>query len=423
MQGAGERLRGLVDWASSGNDRRFFLAVFLPVAAIYLATTSWGIDVNIDVMTNTYTAHSLGTSGSPVVTGYEVPESHRTYISWLTPVEDGYISSYPPGAALLAAPLYAVIDRDLNRGTLYRDAAEVSHLEPIPVSYPDVWPGSVVAALSSAAAIGFLGLTFRLIGSPQSALIGAYVAAFGTSVWSVAADGLWQHGPSLMWLALGIYLSNKERWWGAGLAFGATILTRQLTGVVAAVIGIGLAIRRRSLRPMVGIGVASSLGLGLLSLWNGAFLGTAAPWGIRSSQASGLVSSEWVGVRFSGDVGGGIGLFENQLRGAFDPTHGFAVLSPLFVVCAFFLIKAWKEAGPANRWAAVGGLLYYITQHRITIYAHFGYLGYRYPLEALMASAPLWFLAYRHAYRWSRLVPPAAIAASVLAHAAFAIVG
>ncbi len=421
MGGLAERGRRWLEWNSGSSDRRFFLAVFLPVAAVYVATTTWGINGNVDVITNTYTAWSLGTSGSPLVQGYEPPADLQTWIAFLTPhPEGGAISSYPPGAPLIAAPLYAVAARDLNTGTFSRwdpDGTVVT----IPLGFPDIWPGSIVSALTSAAAIGFLGLTFRRIDDPNSALIGAYVAAFGTSVWSVAADALWQHGPSLMWLSLAIYLTHNERWWGAGLAFAAALATRQLTGVIAAASGLGVAVFERRWRPVWRVGLTASTGLLAVSAWFWRWWDTPAPWGLRSDQASMMVGAD-AGV-LTGDFASGVAWWQNALLGAFEPGHGFLVLSPFFLVAIPGLRRAWAIAPAAAKASALGGIAYYLIQHRIQIYAHDGYFGYRYPLEALMASAPLWFLAFRSSLNRYPRTGAFAVKVAIGAHAVFAVLG
>jgi hypothetical protein len=39
----------------------------------------------------------------------------------------------------------------------------------------------------------------------------AMVFAFGTAAWSTASRGLWQHGPSMLCLAVAAYLAMRSR--------------------------------------------------------------------------------------------------------------------------------------------------------------------------------------------------------------------
>lgn len=424
MSGDSRTIERATEWLGRATDRRFFLAVFIPVAAVYLATTTWGIGINIDPLTNTYTAWALGTSGTPIVDEYQVPDTHRTFLTWLGAHDQGgSISTYPPGAAVVAAPLYAAFARDLDESTLRRTAAEVEDLDPITVVHPEVWPGSVAAALSAAAGVGFLGLTFRSLTTTSGAIAGSAVVAFGTSVWGVASDALWQHGPSLMWLCLSIWLAQSQRWWGAGFALAAALMSRQLTGVVAAAIGIGAAIGHRSFGPMIRVGLASSLGAVGLSAWYWRWFGTPAPWGARDAQIESAVTAPIADVTFAGDIGGPFSLLENQLLGLFDLRFGVFVLTPILLVALIGVPKAWRIAPATVRAAFVGGIVYYLVQHRIQIYAHSGYLGYRYPLEAFVAMAPMWFLAALSAFDRVPLPSRWAVGISVAIHAVLAVLG
>ena len=228
---------------------------------------------------------------------------------------------------------------------------------------------------------------------------------------------------SLLWLSLGLWLALSERWWSAGLAFAAAILSRQLTGVIAAAVGIGAAIGLRSLVPVVRVGLTSSLGVGFLSLWYWRWFDTIAPWGLRGGQAEAAVRGATSSGSFSGDVGGPYSLIENQLRGLVDLRFGVLVLTPMLLVALLGFRPGWSKAPSVARAAFVGGLVYYLTQHRIQIFAHFGYLGYRYPLEALAAMSPILFLSAREA--WARFRLPALVGAggSVAIHAVLAVLG
>ncbi|MFB3110323.1 MAG: hypothetical protein ACE1Y8_04130, partial [Acidimicrobiia bacterium] len=86
-----------------------FLLVFIPLALIYIATASYAlVGYHIDAFTNAVTGWHIGMTGSVVLPDYEEatrPEQVGN-IAWIVESPRGPVSQYPPGAALLSAPLY-----------------------------------------------------------------------------------------------------------------------------------------------------------------------------------------------------------------------------------------------------------------------------------------------------------------------------
>ncbi len=89
---------------------RVFVATFLPVLAVYLLTATYSRPWHIDAMTNAVTARSIGATGSPLLPDHveAATEDQFGNVGWIVMSPRGPISQYPPGTALLAAPLYAV---------------------------------------------------------------------------------------------------------------------------------------------------------------------------------------------------------------------------------------------------------------------------------------------------------------------------
>lgn len=227
----------------------------------------------------------------------------------------GVVSQYPPGAALLAAPLYALTSGDLESYAIGNPSKP--ELPAVYVPLPSFWQATAVAIITTAAAISILALVFLNQWTPQAAWIAAWIAALGTSAWSVAADSLYLHGPAMLWIALGVYLSSQRHYWASGLAFGAAVLTRPHTAVIPAAIGLGLG-------------------------------------------------------------------------GLFDPWQGFLILSPFLLLLLPGLFAAWRNSDTWVRAAAIGGLIYLLLQFKMNRYNPGNKTLYRYPLEALTASAPIW---------------------------------
>lgn len=82
------------------------------------------------------------------------------------------------------------------------------------------------------------------------------------------------------------------------------------------------------------------------------------------------------------------------------------MLSPFLLLLVPGLLPAWRKSDPWVLGAAVGGLIYLLLQFKMNRYNPANATLYRYPLEALTASAPLWFAAYLYWLKglWQRPV-------------------
>jgi hypothetical protein len=253
--------------------------------------------------------------------------------------------------------------------------------------------------------MAILGLTFLGQGSVREAWTAAWIAALGTSAWSVASATLFVHGPAMLWIALGVYLSSQRRYWGSGLAFGAAVLTRPHTAVIPAAVGLGIGTYTRDLRPILRIGLASALGVVALlayNFWVFEKLSIVAGYGEVFAQRL-VAPARWF-------------FLKNIFGGLFHPLQGFLILSPFLLLLLPGLARAWRHSDPWVRGAAVGGLVYLLLQFKMNRYDPENSTLYRYPLEALTASAPLWFAAYLHWLKsvrqvWRRLLPKAVVVA------------
>jgi alpha-1,2-mannosyltransferase len=364
---------------------RLFLATFVPLLGLYLLTATWTLPYHIDPFSNILPAWNIAETGSFHLdehTQLADPDYVRN-IAWIAPAKDSVASQYPPGAALLAAPLYAVWPEDAVTRTVAGennpDAA------PVAVLVPPLGPAAIVAAVAVAAAMGFLALAFLTLGgSSRMALVAAYVAGLGTSAWSVAADKLWQHGPAMMWIALGIVLA-AARPLGSGLAFGFAVLTRPPTALIPAAIGIYRTWKERTLRPGLLIGIGATAGLATFLVYNKAIFG--------SFSFSAGYGTFFQDEALSTDL---VGYARNVLGGAFSPANGFLIWSPFLLVLLPGLRSAWQVAPSWVRGSALGGMLYLLLQYKANRYSGgSGFFAYRYPLEALTAAAPLLYLSFR----------------------------
>ncbi len=382
---SGSPARTWREWLSAISDFRFFLLIFTPLLALYLATTMWSPPNHIDPFTNRVTAWSLGTQGTFILDDFVhlTEPDFLGNIAWIVPAGESAASQYPPGTALLAAPLYAVWPQNADLESL--SGLNRPDVAPVELLIPPIAPAAITASLAVAAAIGLLGVAFRRLDSTSGfALAGAYVAGLGTSAWSVAADRLWQHGPAMLWIALALVLARR-RVLASGFAFGAAVLTRPPTAVIAAATGLYRGWKERSIRPVVLTGVGALVGVGLFLAYNQAVFG--------SLSISAGYGTTFQDRALDGDLAS---YAKNVFLGVFSASRGFLIWSPFLLVLIPGLPAAWKAAPSWVRGSAIGGLLYLLIQYKANRFSGgSGFYSYRYPLEMLTAAAPLLYLSFK----------------------------
>jgi len=259
-------------------------------------------------------------------------------------------------------------------------------------------PGTLGAVVATALGVGVMILVFRGLGSATQALFAGLALGLGTSNWSVSADSAWNHGPTLLFLSLGLLLSSRERWASSGLAWAAAIAVRPHVAVAAAVVGLAEAWRRRKPSIVIIVGVLSGLGL-LVTIWFYAtFFGEAT---MRPGQLDSFIT---------GDVSNtSLGFFGNLFYFMFHPQRGLFIFSPFLLLLLPAIPAGWRAAPTWARAGAVAAVLYSIIQVRADVfYAGKDFFGYRGPLETVTLAAPLLFLAYREwaptRHLWRRAV-------------------
>ena len=390
--------------------RWFLIVAVLPVLVACLVTTDKGLPYNVDASTNALTAWKLGTDVSIYLSdefaGID-PAPLWGKVYWLTNSDGGIVSKYPPGAALLAAPAYA-----LARSPVTRIEGEVRlgdrTLLTAVAPFPPLWPASLVAALATASAVGVLAILFRGLLGDRAAIVGAWVAGLGTAAWSVAADGLMQHGPAMLWISLGMLMMDRRRPGAAGVGYGLAVFTRPQTAPIAAIVGLARAWEEKSVATLARFGIPASLGAVAYVVYNLVIFGQWLP-----TDAGGYFLDHV-------ESAGLTDLPVSLARAAFDPGRGFLILSPFLLVLLPGLPAAWRVAPPWARASALGGAAYLVVQLSGNVWhGGLGHFGYRYPLEMLTAGAPLLALSFREsvaARRWAVRTFAAAAAAAVAIH-------
>lgn len=341
-------------------------AVFFVFLFVYLVTATYGTLQSVDTAAAAIPAHQLAEHGTLRVDPY----AHMT--PWFRPGRDGgQYSNRFPGTIFAAVPFYGV--------------ARLLGATGESLSFA---PAGVAAATFAAATVALLFVVFRRLVDARVALTGAVVAGLGTSTWSVSADALWSHSPAQLLLVGSLLAWPAKRYALGGTAFAMAILTRPQLAVVPFVVGLAEGWRRRSLRPVLVIGVLSAVALAALLLYNRWLFADASVDAQRpyvEEHLARLTVAEY-GSRW--------------LLSLFSPSRGLFVYSPFLAVLLLGARTAWSEAPAWVRTAAVSGVAYLAVQLAVNVY-HGGdyFFSYRLPLESVTLLAPLFLLAYD---RWGR---------------------
>lgn len=172
------------------------------------------------------------------------------------------VHAYPVAISVLAVPFVAMLDPIVGpvvplpgRFLAERQDAELVKFWTIEATIASLWVA--VAAL-------FVFLSARAITSTAGALVVTVAFAFGTSAWSTASRGLWGHAPSLLFLAIAVWLLTEAPrrphlagWVGLPLGLAAAARPQDWLSVV--VLGGFVAVRHRRQLPLYLASLALSL--------------------------------------------------------------------------------------------------------------------------------------------------------------------
>ncbi len=388
---------------------RVVLLGFAALGVLLLTTATWSYPYNVDSYTNIVQARAFADDGSPIVEEYAhvVEPKYTGAVVWIVDSPDGPTSQYPPGVALWGSLFYLIDTSTTEIDAVWtNDGVE----ETVALDVPSLVPAALAAVTAVLGAlIALFAMLRREIGD-RAAAVAVGITGLGTGLWSVAADQLWQHSVTALFISLGLWSMSQRRHGGAGLAFAAAALVRPHTLLIAAGAGLAESYRERSVLPALRVGSAASLGLVALVFYN--------RW-------------VWGGWSISGGYGS---VFSDRARGTSPLTflsrivemlvhldHGVLVSSPVVALAVFAVFSKWRTPAPA--WAvgaAIGGCVYLALQLQANRVSGGNQIfGYRYPLETIVAAAPLAAirvrqLTFKH-IRWRSLL--AALAAvSIAAH-------
>jgi len=354
-------------WYVSRSSAFRWLVVFLAVVAIYLPTANFGPFFFVDAAGVFHPAWHLIHHGH-----LYVDDGSLRMFAFVEGRGGHLYSNRTPGLVAIAIPFYLIF----VGGTVA----------------PSGIPAAIAAATICAAAVATTALVLEHILPRRSALAGALLVAFGTSLWSVASSELFAHGPDCLWLMLALLALLRARYWLSGLAFAAAITTRPQLAVAALILGLAAGWSHRRLLPTVAIGVPAIAGLLAFMSYNRYIFGG---FNLQGGYES------YVNAPLKGELRGGWWDYAANVLGTFlSGPRGLLLLSPVLIVLLPGLRPAWRASPWWVRAAALSGAAYMLIQWQ-TQSGREGFLGgylfysYRYSIEPLILCVPLLAISYR----------------------------
>jgi hypothetical protein len=256
-------------------------------------------------------------------------------LNWYSVVRvgDHHLSAYPIMPALLAAPVYALPIAWFGvRGPLVNALAKLA------------------ATLIAAGSVALVFLAARRLADDRTAWQASLVYALATSTWSVSSQGLWQHGPAQLFLALAAYLVLSARTGGHGLAcvggaVGLMIAARPPTVLAGlALVGYVFHLDRRAGARAAGLCVAALAPTVAYNLWYFGSLGGGYSHINATHQLRHAVEGTWSTPLAQGLAGL-----------LLSPSRGLFVYSPVLLFVLPGLARAVREPlGAPGPWLALG---------------------------------------------------------------------
>jgi hypothetical protein len=237
------------------------------------------------------------------------------------------VSAYPIVAGLANVPVYAAA-RAVGTD-LYARRAFLSHLT-----------ADLLASLS----VLFLFLALRRLGRTDAeSFLFAMVFAFATEVWAVASRGLWQHGPSLLFLCASFWLllaPDRRRVALAGLTLALAVASRATDVLIAAPAAAFVLSRRRE--ALAGFLAWAALPAAAVTIYSGAVLGNPLAFGqlYRAGGFGGRMLPGLAGILAS-------------------PSRGLFVFSPVLLAAipgAWSAARSRADEAALLRWLAAGAV-------------------------------------------------------------------
>lgn len=381
-------------WARRSRDlglRELLVALmFLFPLAVYLAKFRYLGSTPGDTYPNELLPISLLRDHHLAMTQWAPDPKHLPH--YFVEAKGRVVSTYPIVPGLLQLPVYGIAY------LMGINLVEDTHLLSL-----------ITSSLISALSVVFVYLALRrLLQSEVASIAFALIYAFCTAVWSVTSRGIWQHGPSLLFITASLWLvlsGGRRRIAASGFLLGMAIWNRPTNLVLVAPLAIYALWALRGHRA----GAAGFLGLGaipllLMSLYSQAYFGTVTALG----QAQGLAG-------FNGR------LLSSLLGVLFSPNRGLLVFSPVFLPALLYLGYALFARGvPAFHKGLAISVIAFILLYSKWLVWWGGYcFGYRLLIEAVPFLIIFLALAWQQVigrHGWAKVAFAVLVIASLYVH-------
>lgn len=374
------------------------LALFLGLFAIF-ATTAARDHMNVDAHAATVEAWHLAATGSPWLEG-DLTDAMASN-KFIAAAPNGHlVAQRMAGPVILGIPFYWALNNS-----------------PTPEDFSFA-AGGLAAAFFMALASVLLFSSLRNLLGGRIATGATLVFALATPTWSISSEQLWTHTVTQLGIAGAAFGASRRSWWVAGAFLGLGMLGRPHLALVAAALGLGVALSRRDVRPALQVAIPTLASLGFLAVWNYWMFGV---WGIEGAYAgrtAAVVGGFEGSDEFTPPENGPSSQVVNYLGFLVAPDRGLLIWSPMIVLLLPALVRAWGKLPSWSRWLLVGGVLYTLAQLRLNYFPGGDtFWGYRHGLELLTCAAPAVALALPYAGRVARRLLPAVVAAQFAAFA------
>ena len=247
--------------------------------------------------------------------------------------------------------------------------------------------GALTAALTTSIAMANMAVVFRRLEATVGLALGATAClALGTGMWTVSSTELWTHTANVFWLSCALLALTYNRTLVAGILVAPVIPTRPHLVVVIAILGLWLALHRRSWRVLLHFAVPALVSLAGLLAWNTYMYGTSTIGGGYAGHENALTGSTGTLWPFIRDIAGTVG----------SPLRGIILYTPLIVIAALCIPAGWRRAPDWAKATFVGGFVYQVVQLRLNRYSGgTAFYSNRLVLEMFLLATPLVVLGYK----------------------------
>jgi hypothetical protein len=287
---------------------------------------------------------------------------HEKLPYWFCNIKGRIVSGYPIVPGILSVPVYFIayiLGFDLLKKTGIFVLPMISSL--------------IISSLS----VFFMYLCLRYFCKRElTAIFFTLIYSFATCVWSVTCRGLWQHGPSLLFLTISLFLifsKNKNFIPYAGFFLGMAVWNRPTNVIIALPLAVYTFLKyknsyRKSIVLFIILGV---IPISLMCLYSQIYLGSFFALGQgRSSMEINRFDNNF----FSGFVGLLI-----------SPSHGLFVFSPIFLFSFAFLgyMLFSKKSDPIYKYWALSIIIFLSFYSKYFRWWGGHCFGYRYLIELI----------------------------------------